>query len=243
MIIDQLPLLASDVQDTDEFPIERGTTTYKTTRSALVKSAADAAAAAQSTADGAQSAAAAAQESANVALTRAMPSGGTTGQVLAKASNTSYNTQWIDPPDPSGFVSYAEAQTLTDAQQTQARENIGANWDLLWQNASPTSEFAAQTITFDYSAYDFLAIIVANRTGQPQQQTIIFEAISGKGYTTSKNTLITSSAYWQYRDGTLTATGLSITDALECYYSTAFHKPVTANALLIPIAICGIKNL
>ena len=31
MIIDQLPLLGGDVQGTDELPIERGTTTYKTT--------------------------------------------------------------------------------------------------------------------------------------------------------------------------------------------------------------------
>lgn len=31
MIIDQLPLLSGDLQSTDEIPIERGTTTYKTT--------------------------------------------------------------------------------------------------------------------------------------------------------------------------------------------------------------------
>ena len=47
MIIDQLPLLGGDVQGTDEFPIERGTTTYKTTQAALIKPATDAAAAAQ----------------------------------------------------------------------------------------------------------------------------------------------------------------------------------------------------
>lgn len=31
MIIDQLPVLGGDVQSTDEIPVERGTTTYKTT--------------------------------------------------------------------------------------------------------------------------------------------------------------------------------------------------------------------
>lgn len=35
MIIDQLPLLGGDVQGTDEFPIERGTTTYKATPSQI----------------------------------------------------------------------------------------------------------------------------------------------------------------------------------------------------------------
>lgn len=62
MIIDQLPLLAGDVQTTDEIPIERGTTTYKTTQAALVKSAADAAAAAQQTADSAQQTASSKQD-------------------------------------------------------------------------------------------------------------------------------------------------------------------------------------
>lgn len=180
-----------------------------------------AAQAAQTTANGAataagnaQTAADNAQDTADAALAKGLPAGGSSGQVLSKASATDYDAEWVAPP----------------------------GWDLLWTNASPTSVFAAQTISLDYSAYDFLAIIVANRTDQPQQHTIIFEAISGKGYTTSKNTLISSGAYWQYREGTLTATGLSITDALECYYTTAFHKPVTANAVLIPIAIYGIKN-
>lgn len=54
MIIDQLPLLGGDVDSNDEIPIERGTTSYKTTKAALVKSAADAAAAAQTAADNAQ---------------------------------------------------------------------------------------------------------------------------------------------------------------------------------------------
>lgn len=62
MIIDQLPLLSGDIQATDEIPIERGTTTYKTTQASLVKSAADAAAAAQQTADSAQQTASSKQD-------------------------------------------------------------------------------------------------------------------------------------------------------------------------------------
>ena len=71
MIIDQLPLLSGDVESTDEIPIERGTTTYKTTQAALVKSAADAAAAAQSTADAAHIAAGDAADAADAAQTTA----------------------------------------------------------------------------------------------------------------------------------------------------------------------------
>lgn len=87
-------------------------------------------------------------------------SGGSAGQVLAKASGTDYDTEWINPPDPSGFVSYAEAQTLTEAQKAQARSNIGANMDLLWTNASPSSTFAEQNVTLDLSNY-FSVFILA----------------------------------------------------------------------------------
>ena len=33
---------------------------------------------------------------------RVLPSGGTTGQLLAKTSATNYATQWIDPPSGGG---------------------------------------------------------------------------------------------------------------------------------------------
>lgn len=80
MIIDQLPLLSTDVQGTDEIPIERGTSTYKTTQAALVQSVAE----------------------------KSLPSGGTTGQILAKADGTNYNTQWIDPPEPSAALYFKD---------------------------------------------------------------------------------------------------------------------------------------
>ena len=83
MIIDQLPLLGGDVQGTDEFPIERGTTTYKTTQAALVKTATDAAASAQAAADEANA--------------KGLPPGGTAGQVLTKADSSNYSASWEDP--------------------------------------------------------------------------------------------------------------------------------------------------
>lgn len=97
MIIDQLPLLGGDVQGTDEFPIERGTTTYKTTQAALVKTATDAAAAAQLAADNAQLAADNAQDTADEANEKGLPPGGTAGQVLTKSGSTDYSASWQNP--------------------------------------------------------------------------------------------------------------------------------------------------
>ncbi len=40
-----------------------------------------------------------------------VPDGGTTGQVLAKASDADYDTQWIDPPTgPTGALAYRHVQ-------------------------------------------------------------------------------------------------------------------------------------
>lgn len=101
-----------------------------------------AAQAAQTTADGAataagnaQTAADNAQDTADAALAKGLPAGGSSGQVLAKASATDYDAEWVAPP----------------------------GWDLLWTNASPGSAFAAQTIALDLSSYT-LILIIARRT-------------------------------------------------------------------------------
>lgn len=61
------------------------------------------------------------------------------------------------------FVSFTEDQTSrTGAEKAQARSNIKASesWTLLWQNASPSSNFAAQTIPLTQSANNFDALAV-----------------------------------------------------------------------------------
>lgn len=59
-----------------------------------------------------------------------VPSGGTTGQVLVKDSDTDYDTGWVSSAAATA-VSYAP-QTLTSAQQTQARVNIDAMLNDPW---------------------------------------------------------------------------------------------------------------
>lgn len=67
------------------------------------------------------------------------------------------------------------AQTLSDAQKAQARENIGAadaatvsslkseiekkySTEVLWENAAPNSAFDEQTVTFDWKGYNYCMI-------------------------------------------------------------------------------------
>lgn len=65
-----------------------------------------------------------------------VPSGGTAGQILMKSSSTDYADEWAD---------ISEAGAMSE-------------WTLLWTNASPTSAFAAQTISIDLSGYDMIAV-------------------------------------------------------------------------------------
>lgn len=61
-----------------------------------------------------------------------------------------------DMDDIADFVSFAEDQTSrTDAEKAQARANINAEkpWVKVWENASPTSSFSAQTVQLDLSEY------------------------------------------------------------------------------------------
>ena len=84
---------------------------------------------------------------------------------------------------PQEAVLYT-AQTLSDAQKTQARVNIGAadaatvsslkteiekkySTEVLWENAAPNSAFDEQTVSFDWKGYNycmiyFLAYVASN---------------------------------------------------------------------------------
>ena len=87
------------------------------------------------------------------------------------------------------------AQTLSDAQKTQARENIGAadaatvdslkteikkkySTEVLWENAAPNSAFDEQTVTFDWKGYNYCMIYFLAYTTSNVRS---FSAVAKKG--------------------------------------------------------------
>lgn len=101
MIIDQLPSI-STVEATDELPIEKGTLTYKASVSKLmedmgIQTEAEVGDVSQLSGFAATTVVGALNELNNSG--KMLPAGGTTGQVLAKASNDDYDTEWIDRED------------------------------------------------------------------------------------------------------------------------------------------------
>ena len=83
-----------------------------------------------------------------------VPSGGTTGQVLAKVDGTDYNTEWIDAPSGGGSV---EKYTVA----TFDKEAIPATDPFCWfiEGAKTT------TATADYSSYFPLLKTQVSRSG------------------------------------------------------------------------------
>lgn len=95
---------------------------------------------------------------------------------------------------PQEAVLYT-AQTLSDAQKTQARVNIGAadaatvdslkteikkkySTEVLWENAAPNSAFDEQTVTFDWKGYNYCMIYFLAYTTSNVRS---FSAVAKKG--------------------------------------------------------------
>jgi hypothetical protein len=136
--------------------------------------------------------------------------GGSAGQVLAKSSSTDYDTEWIDPP--SG----------------------GGDWTLLWTNASPTSDFAAQTVALDLSAYADVKIDCLRVNTSPD----IFSFFVKPGETAYMYTignLDFANAYvlTTMRRANVGSNGVVFEDALR-KYTNVQTKGQVINALLIP---------
>lgn len=170
-----------------------------------------------------------------------VPVGGTAGQVLAKNSATNYDTEWINLAGiPTGGTT---GQCLVKQSGTDydiAWETRAKNWQLLWENASPTSEFAAQTISIDLSNYDF---IIIGFNGWSDDTTIVYQ-VCEKGK---------SAAHMQMRNAqynnahcaafqrnlTVSDSGVVI-NACIGKEDVASTSSVTRNAGLVPAKIYGV---
>lgn len=103
---------------------------------------------------------------------------------------------------------------------------ISRPWlDLLWTNASPSADFAGQTISLDLSNYIGYAI-------ETNGGLYIFE-------TGSDGLLFFNTTNMSYRNLTSTANGITFTDAIQC---TEYNSViVTNNARCVPKRIFGIR--
>lgn len=124
----------------------------------------------------------------------------------------------------------------------QARTNLGLHGaetrTLLWTNASPSSAFAAQTLTFDLSEYDAVEIIYKEADGY-----------SGIGSITRRHTIngvsnpmFANTNRCFTRSVTVSTNGVTFAGAIY-YTSYGGSSTATENSFFVPMKIYGIREV
>ena len=125
-----------------------------------------------------------------------------------------------------------------------ARTNLGLSGTqiktLLWTNASPTSKFAAQTISLDLSGYDAVEIVsrfTTSNTGQTVEKCEVGSRVFVEKFYNATST--SAHATIMHRQIDVSSDGVTFADAKRKV--TDENTSTTDNSLLIPYKIYGIK--
>lgn len=172
----------------------------------------------------------------------AIPTGGAAGKVLVKASASDYDVTWGDAGVSS--VNGATGTVVLDA------EDVGAmsEWVLLWENASPTSNFAAQTISVDISAYSFVAVEVKSHRVVEDFLTCLFSTGKKGGIGAMVmggffNPSVQANANGYTREVDLTSSNsIGFSTSFYAQSSTGWKSTASGDEL-IPNRIWGIKGV
>ena len=110
--------------------------------------------------------------------------------------------------------------------------------ELLWENASPTSDFAAQTISLDLSEYDEVEIEYICHGSTSHKKRVkgkIGEAVIGDMVMSNVGYTAGSTVYAGFRAMQINSNGIA--------FQAACSYVATANNLVKPIKIYGIKGV
>ena len=111
-------------------------------------------------------------------------------------------------------------------------------WDLLWENASPTSSFATQTVNIDLSDYTF--VLVGIRWSTSADQISWQVCIVGETNKVTRCDAASSKVWVARRNIQVTASGVTFEDADQ---GNSTSDPSTNNGEVIPVSIYGIKGV
>lgn len=133
-----------------------------------------------------------------------------------------------------------EAGYVADARALKTLNDTKISLELLWENASPGSEFAAKNISLNLSGYEFILIscrryttvsYYVNTIANVGQSVMLFVAFTADGdYRFDLN----------YRSATVSTSRITFDDATGV---TAASAKATDNKLMIPYRIYGIKEV
>ena len=116
-------------------------------------------------------------------------------------------------------------------------EEIGAlSMELLWENASPTSAFAAQTVNLDLSAFQMVAVAIADH--------LYFVPIGGTTrFSYIYNANGEQSIFTYVRQVVVSETGVTFGNCYGSSIASGNLKTETSNGSSRPSKIYGIKGV
>ena len=142
---------------------------------------------------------------------------------------------WLDTDEQGASV----VSSVNDATGTVVlnAEDVGAmsEWVLLWENASPTSAFAAQTVSLDLSDYDAIMLEYQDYgSGKCSPIATLFVGMAYRIHMTI--------SHMMERDVTINSNGVVFGDNIyaESYPQAPFK---TNNGYIIPHTIWGIQHI
>ena len=154
------------------------------------------------------------------------------------ATETYVNNSVGSKVDKSSVVNNfttTEEGFVADARALKVLNDSKLSLDLLWENSSPDSAFAKQTINLDLSGYKEVLVLGRNATST---QVIV-------GYSGYLQRIIVENADYYSTDSRAFVVNTNGVDFRDCYqmgwYKKQIPAPTISNSLLQPIKIYGIK--
>jgi hypothetical protein len=139
---------------------------------------------------------------------------------------------------------YAEQLAICSQYDPTTGKYVGIKQGIemvkLWENASPTSDFGAQTIALDLNEYDFIDVIfnsIITRVGVGRSATTFQMAGIDKD-TTTMNT-----PSWRLRTISASETGAAFSAGFYKYLDGTKQASGTSDSICIPLAIYGVKGV
>ena len=113
-----------------------------------------------------------------------------------------------------------------------------AEFTLLWENASPTSAFAAQAIDLDLSTYNSVFVQAKCENGKNSWVSPVITPVGSGG---DFSAFAASGAYDAYRFFGTSASNVNFGDA--SFWSETDNASYKDNRFLIPMRIYGVKGI
>lgn len=145
------------------------------------------------------------------------------------------NKGYVDGKVVNNFTTTEEG-FVADARALKALNDSKLSMELLWENASPQSEFAKQTVSLDLSEYDMVEISFNLQTGVLAISHQLKCKVDGGRVTASTP----GTTKYARRSTNVSMTGINFGD---CSSYSSSNDATTTNGSLIPVYVYGIKGV